>query len=174
MRARWALRAELAARDCFAREPLHGNVLELLRTDRLRLGAHVLFEPDVWLTSDAGVIEIGTGSILNLSVMIAAVDRVSVGAHCLIANGCVITDANHAFDDLTRPLPWQGFTSDGPTEIGDDCWLGAHVVVTSGVRIGSRCVVGANSVVTHDLPDRSIAVGAPARIIGTVGGAGRT
>jgi acetyltransferase-like isoleucine patch superfamily enzyme len=52
--------------------------------------------------------------------------------------------------------------------IGDHVWLGANVVVTSGVRIGERCVVGANSVVTTELPPRSIAAGAPAQVLRTV------
>ncbi|MBE7187857.1 DapH/DapD/GlmU-related protein, partial [Jatrophihabitans endophyticus] len=62
----------------------------------------------------------------------------------------------------------QGFTSRGPVVIGDNVWLGAHVVVTSGVTIGERCVVGANSVVTRDLPPFSVAVGAPARVVRTL------
>ena len=50
------------------------------------------------------------------------------------------------------PVPWQGFTTKGPTRIGDNVWCGANVVVTSGVTIGERCVIGANSVVTSDIP----------------------
>ncbi len=73
--------------------------------------------------------------------------------------------ANHRFGDRDRPVPWQGFSSKGPTRIGDNVWLGANVVVTSGVTIGERCVIGANSVVTHDLPAFSIAAGAPARVL---------
>jgi acetyltransferase-like isoleucine patch superfamily enzyme len=90
---------------------------------------------------------------------------VSIGEHCMVANGCLITDGNHRFDDPEKPVPWQGFTSKGPTRIGDNCWLGANVVVTSGVTIGERCVIGANSVVTQDVPPRTIAAGAPARVI---------
>jgi acetyltransferase-like isoleucine patch superfamily enzyme len=62
-------------------------------------------------------------------------------------------------------VTWQGFTSKGPTRIGDNVWCGAHVVVTSGVTIGERCVIGANSVVTADIPPGSIAAGAPARVL---------
>ena len=76
-----------------------------------------------------------------------------------------VSDAAHRFDDFDQPVTWQGFTSKGPTRIGDNCWLGANVVVTSGVTIGERCVIGANSVVTADLPPRSIAAGAPARVL---------
>jgi acetyltransferase-like isoleucine patch superfamily enzyme len=160
---------ELARRRAFARWPLHGNVLELLREERLEVGEHVLFEPGVWLTAEApGRIRIGGGTFLNLGVQVAAMDLVEIGEHCMLANGCFVTDANHRFDDLERPVPWQGFSSKGPTRLGDNVWLGANVVVTSGVTIGERCVVGANSVVTADLPPRSIAAGAPARPIGTV------
>jgi acetyltransferase-like isoleucine patch superfamily enzyme len=160
---------ELARRRAFARWPLHGNVLELLSEGRLEVGEHVLFEPGVWLTAQApGRIRIGGGTFLNLGVQVAAMDLVEIGEHCMLANGCFVTDANHRFDDPDRPVPWQGFTSKGPTRLGDNVWLGATVVVTSGVTIGERCVVGANSVVTADLGPRSIAAGAPARPIGTV------
>jgi acetyltransferase-like isoleucine patch superfamily enzyme len=47
-------------------------------------------------------------------------------------------------------------------------WCGANVVVTSGVTIGERCVIGANSVVTRDIPPRSIAAGAPARVLAEI------
>ena len=58
-----------------------------------------------------------------------------------------------------------GFTSKGPTRIGDNVWCGANVVVTSGVTIGERSVIGANSVVTQDIPPYSIAAGAPAKVL---------
>ena len=127
-----------------------------------------MFEPGVWLTSDAGRISIGGGAILNLDVMVAAVDRVEIGEHCILANGCLLTDANHRFDDPDRPVPWQGFTTRGPTVLGDNVWLGANVVVTSGVTIGRRSVIGANSVVTESIPPFSIAAGAPAQVLRTI------
>lgn len=163
------LHLELARRECFARWPLHGNALEMLREGRLELGPHVLFEPGVWITGpDPARIRIGGGSFLNLGVMVAATELVEIGEHCMFANGSFITDGNHRFDDPHRPVPWQGFTSKGPTRIGDNVWCGANVVVTSGVTIGERCVIGANSVVTTDLPPFSIAAGAPARVLKTI------
>ena len=165
---RLALHAQLARRHAFARGPMHGNVLEMLREGRLEIGPQAYFEPGVWLTSDTGHIRIGGGSLLNLDVMVAALDRVDIGEHCMLANGCLVTDANHRYDDPTRPVPWQGFTTKGPTVLGDNVWLGANVVVTSGVTIGERCVVGANSVVIGDLPPRTVAVGAPARVVAEV------
>ena len=160
---------ELARRRSFCRWPVHGNVLELLLEGRLELGEHVLLEPGVWLTAPApGRIRIGGGSFLNLGVQVAAVELVEIGAHCMFANGCFVTDGNHRFDDPEKPVTWQGFSTKGPTRIGDNVWCGAHVVVTSGVTIGERCVIGANSVVTTDLPPYSIAAGAPATVLRTI------
>jgi acetyltransferase-like isoleucine patch superfamily enzyme len=157
---------EMAQRQAYARWPMHGNVLEALREGRLEIGPHAHFEPHVWITMPgAARVRIGGGSFLNIAVMVAAHELVEIGEHCMFANGCMITDADHRFDDPERPVPWQGFTSPGPTIIGDNVWCGAHVVVTSGVRIGERCVIGAGSVVTEDIPPRSIAVGAPARVV---------
>jgi acetyltransferase-like isoleucine patch superfamily enzyme len=160
---------ELARRQAFARWPLHGDVLGALRDGRLQIGPQVLFEPGVWLTMPAPArIRIGGGSFFNLGVMVAALELVEIGEHCMFANGCMITDSNHRYDDLQRPVPWQGFDSKGPTRIGDNVWCGAHVVVTSGVTIGERCVIGANSVVTSDIPPFSVAAGAPARVLRTI------
>ena len=160
---------ELAEREAFARWPIHGNVLEALRDGRLEIGAGTLLEPNVWITAPAPArIRIGEGTFLNIGVMVASAALVEIGSHCMLANGCFVTDGNHRFDDLARPVTWQGFTSKGPTRIGDNVWCGANVVVTSGVTIGERSVIGANSVVTTDVPPRSIAAGAPARVLRTI------
>ena len=163
---RLAIHRELARRRAFARWPIHGNVLEALRDGRLEVGEHTLLEPHVWLTiSDKGRIRIGQGTFLNIGVMVAADELVEIGDHCMFANGCFVTDANHRFDDPDQPITWQGFTSKGPTRVGDNVWCGANVVITSGVTVGERCVLGANSVVTVDIPPFSIAAGAPAKVL---------
>jgi acetyltransferase-like isoleucine patch superfamily enzyme len=157
---------EFARREAFVRWPVHGNVLEALREGRLDVGRHTLLEPGVWITApDRARVRIGDGTFLNLGVMVASVDLVEIGSHCMLANGCFVTDANHRFDDPVRPITWQGFTTKGPTRIGDNVWCGANVVVTSGVTIGAHCVIGANSVVTTDIPPGSIAAGAPAKVL---------
>jgi acetyltransferase-like isoleucine patch superfamily enzyme len=153
-------------REAFVRWPVHGNVLEALREGRLEIGRGALLEPNVWITAPGEArVRIGEGTFLNLGVMVAAQGLVEIGAHCMLANGCFVSDARHRFEDPDTPITWQGFESKGPTRIGDNCWLGAHVVVTSGVTIGERCVIGANSVVTSDLAPFSLAAGAPARVL---------
>jgi acetyltransferase-like isoleucine patch superfamily enzyme len=157
---------EMARRQAFVRWPVHGNVLEALLEGRLEVGRQTLFEPGVWITAPgAARVHIGSGCFLNLGVMVAAMELVEIGDHCMFANGCFISDAAHRFDNPVKPVPWQGFTTKGPTRIGDNVWCGANVVVTSGATIGERCVIGANSVVTEDIPAFSIAAGAPARVL---------
>src|SRR5579864_225080 len=157
---------EFMRRQAFVRWPVHGNVLEMLTEGRLEVGTQTLLEPHVWLTGPGSArIRIGSGSFLNIAVMVAALELVEIGDHCMFANGCFVTDANHRFDDPHRPVPWQGFTSRGPTRIEDNVWCGANVVVISGVTIGRRSVIGANSVVTTDIPAFSVAAGAPARVL---------
>jgi acetyltransferase-like isoleucine patch superfamily enzyme len=157
---------EFMRREAFVRWPVHGNVLEALHQRRLEVGAGTLLEPGVWITAPGrSRVIIGEGTFLNIGVMIASLELVEIGRHCMFANGCFVTDANHRFDDPARPITWQGFTSKGPTRIGDNVWCGANVVVTSGVSIGERCVIGANSVVTDDIPAFSIAAGVPARVL---------
>jgi acetyltransferase-like isoleucine patch superfamily enzyme len=157
---------ELMRRGAFARWPVHGNVLEAMLEGRLTIGEGTLLEPHVWITAPGHArVAIGEGSFLNLGVMVASMALVEIGSHCMLANGCLVTDANHRFDDFHKPITWQGFDSKGPTRIGENAWLGAHVVVTSGVSIGERCVIGANSVVTEDIPPFSLAAGVPARVL---------
>ncbi len=166
---RVAVHWEFVRREAFVRWPVQGNVLEALREGRLELGPGVLLEPGVWITAPGSArVRIGAGSFLNMGVMVASQELVEIGEHCMLANGCFVSDADHRFDDPERPITWQGFTSKGPTRIGSNCWLGANVVVTSGVSIGERCVIGANSVVTHDIPAFSVAAGAPAKVLRSV------
>jgi acetyltransferase-like isoleucine patch superfamily enzyme len=146
-------------------------VLEALREGRLEIGPGALLEPGVWITAPgAARVRIGAGTFLNQGVMIAAQELVEIGDHCMLANGCFVSDASHRYDDPELPITWQGFESKGPTRIGENCWLGANVVVTSGVTIGERCVIGANSVVTRDLEPFSVAAGAPAKVLASVRG----
>jgi acetyltransferase-like isoleucine patch superfamily enzyme len=160
---------EFMRREAFVRWPVHGNVLEALREGRLQIGANTLLEPHVWLTAPGSArITIGSGTFLNVGVMVAALDLVEIGDHCMFANGCFVTDSSHRFDDPKLPVPWQGFDSRGPTRVGDNVWCGVGVVITSGVTVGERAVIGANSVVTSDIPAFSVAAGAPARVLRTI------
>ncbi len=145
-------------------------MLEALEEGRLKVGEGTLLEPGCWLTlAPQARIEIGAGCFLNRNTMLAAHESIAIGDHTMFANGCFVGDAEHRYSDPDTPITWQGFTSEGPVEIGSNCWFGVNCVVTSGVRIGDRCVIGANSVVTTSLPAGVIAAGVPAKVIKQVG-----
>lgn len=111
-------------------------------------------------------------------------DMLTIGDRCLIGRGSSIvahrsividddvwtgqqvhlTDMNHGYVDVSLPLSKQGSPPE-PIHIRAGAWLGHGVVVLPGVTIGRNCAVGAGSVVTHDLPDYSVAVGIPARVV---------
>jgi acetyltransferase-like isoleucine patch superfamily enzyme len=163
---RWRIDRHAARGGFFIRHPVEGEVLEALDEGRLTIGEGTLLEPGCWLTlAPEARIEIGAGCFLNRNTMLAAQERIEIGDHTMLANGCFVGDAEHRYDDPDQPVTWQGFSSKGPVRIGANCWFGVNCVVTGGTEIGDRCVVGANSVVTGDVPAGTIVAGAPARVI---------
>ncbi|MBA3885263.1 MAG: acyltransferase [Acidobacteria bacterium] len=98
----------------------------------------------------------------NVEVFSAA--RVRVGKRVLIAAYTYLVGGDHLYDRVDVPVLHQGRTARG-IEVDDNVWLGAHVVVTDGSRVGRDAIVGAGSVVIGDIPDFHIAAGSPARVI---------
>lgn len=163
---RWRIDRYAARGGFYIRHPIEGEVLEALAEGRLRIGEGTLLEPGCWLTlGPQAEIEIGAGCFLNRNTMIAAYRRVRIGDHTMFANGCFVGDAEHRYDDPDRPITWQGFTTKGAVEIGSNCWFGVNCAVASGVSVGERCVIGANSVVNRDIEPGTVAAGAPAKPI---------
>ena len=114
---------------------------------------------------------IGCNVQINDSVHIAAIKQVSIGDNVLIASRVFISDHNHgdyqAQDLLSSPdiPPAKRPLTYRPVCIGNNVWLGEQVCILPGVSIGDGSIIGANSVVTHDIPPNSIAAGNPARVI---------
>ena len=98
----------------------------------------------------------GSGIVGHLEIVIG--DDVWTGHHVYI------TDQNHGYDDLDLPISRQ-VMPERPVSIGSGSWLGHGTVVLPGTTIGRHVVVGANSVVTGELPDNCVAAGVPARVI---------
>ena len=140
----------------------------MLRQGRLEIGRGSVLESGVTLQSTNGRIRLGQRVYLSRGVTVGAVGLVEIGDFTLVGPGSYITDADHRFSEQTLPVPDQGMSSQGATVIEDNVWLGANVVVTSGVRIGRRSVIGANSVVTRDVPQFSIAAGVPAKVVSVI------
>jgi acetyltransferase-like isoleucine patch superfamily enzyme len=109
---------------------------------------------------------IGENVSINQYVLIDACcgGKIHIGDNCSIGPYVLIQASDHRFDDTTVPINKQGWNP-GEIVIKDDCWIGGHVTITRNVTIGKGSVIGANSVVTNDIPDYSVAVGCPARVI---------
>jgi acetyltransferase-like isoleucine patch superfamily enzyme len=95
---------------------------------------------------------------------IAAVRRVIIGKNVLTADNVYISDNLHSYEDIDIPIMHQPVKFKSEVYIGDGSWLGVNVCVI-GARIGKNCVIGANAVVTTDIPDYCVAVGAPAKVL---------
>ncbi len=115
-------------------------------------------------------LQIGDGVSMEYDCHIGCVNEVRIGARVLMASRVYISDHAHggtAAEDLLVPPNARPVVSKGPVIIEDDVWLGEGVAVMPGVRIGRSSIIGANAVVTRDIPPFSVAVGAPARVIKT-------
>ena len=87
-----------------------------------------------------------------------------IGKSVQIAPNCAFYPYNHGIAP-GKPIIEQPLHSNGDIIVGDDAWLGFGVIVLDGVRVGEGSVIGAGSVVTHDIPDGGFAVGVPARVV---------
>lgn len=110
------------------------------------------------------MLSIGDRCVIGRGSSIAAHLSVSIGDDVYFGPNVYVTDHNHSNDDPTLPVGRQA-SPEREVVIGARSWLATGVVVTPGVTIGEGVSVGANSVVTHDLPDGCVAVGSPARVI---------
>lgn len=127
------------------------------------LGNMVVVEHQGWLVSK-GRLEIGDGTHLGHFNHIYATKTIKIGKNVLTADRVYISDNLHSYEDIEIPIMKQPIKQIAEVEIGEGTWIGEGVCVI-GAKIGKGCVVGANAVVTKDIPDYSVAVGIPARII---------
>ena len=110
------------------------------------------------------VVRIGDRCLIGRGSGIVGHFSIEIGNDVWTGHHVYITDQNHGYEDVSRPISQQT-QPERAVRIGDGSWLGHGCIVLPGVTIGRHVVVGANSVVTHDLPDYCVAVGAPARVI---------
>ena len=110
------------------------------------------------------VVSIGHRCLIGRGSGIVGHFSIEIGNDVWTGHHVYITDQNHGYEDVTRPISQQS-QPERPVVIGDGSWLGHGAVVLPGVTIGKHVVIGANSVVTKDIPDFSVAVGSPARVI---------
>lgn len=95
---------------------------------------------------------------------IFATKEIIIGENVLTADKVYISDNIHSYEDVGTPIKYQKVVQKNCVSIGDGSWIGENVCII-GASVGRNCVIGANSVVTHDIPDYSVAVGSPAKVI---------
>ena len=136
----------------------------------IRLGDGVALDAHVVLLSTGEQratprLEIGSHSYVNRFTMFDASESIIVGERCMIGPSCYITDHDHG-TQAGLNVAAQGLES-APVRLGNDVWIGAGVIILKGVTIGDGAVVGAGAVVTRDVPAAAIAVGVPAKSVGS-------
>ena len=112
-------------------------------------------------------IALGERVFFNFNCVVLDVCRVTIGSFTLFGPAVQIYTAMHPLDAALRRQQEYG----KPVEIGSDVWVGGGAIILPGVRIGSRAVIGAGSVVTRDVPDAVFAAGNPCRVIRDIGAA---
>jgi acetyltransferase-like isoleucine patch superfamily enzyme len=112
-----------------------------------------------------GTLEIGANSFINYGASIGATKLVKIGAGCSIGPHVIMMD-----NDFHRMEPERRNERppSAPIVLGDNVWIAARAIVLRGVTIGEGSVIGAASVVAHDVPPRSVAVGIPAKVVRTL------
>ena len=110
------------------------------------------------------VVRIGDRCLIGKGSGIVGHFGIEIGNDVWTGHHVYITDQNHGYEDISRPISQQS-QPERPVTIGDGSWLGFGTVVLPGARIGKHVTIGANSVVTGDIPDYSVAVGSPAKVI---------
>lgn len=140
---------------------------------RVHLSDNSCFLPSSMVVAHAGGhVYLGSHSEIGMYSRVASVGEVHIGDDVITGPHVFIADYNHEYADPELPIRLQGNrivkTSDFPrggVSIGDGSWIGTNAVIAGSVKVGKHCVIGANSVVTKDIPDYSVAVGSPARVV---------
>jgi acetyltransferase-like isoleucine patch superfamily enzyme len=151
---------------CFPLNALFGE-------EYIELGADCIIGP--YTTLSAGVmpghvlehspaVRIGDRCLIGKGNGIVAHRSIEIGDDVFTGHHVYITDANHGYEDTALPIGRQ-FAPPRPVRIGEGSWLGHGTIVLPGATIGRHVVVGAGAVVTGELPDFSVAVGNPTRVI---------
>jgi acetyltransferase-like isoleucine patch superfamily enzyme len=142
------------------------NPLKLNGKRQIFMGDHVVVSDLSWLEANNKNtrLSIGDGSCIGNFNHIYCLNEIAIGKKVLTADKVYITDNSHHYEDTETPIIDQLIKPLQKVHIGDGAWIGENVCII-GASVGKGSVIGANSVVTKDIPDYSIAVGSPAIVI---------
>jgi acetyltransferase-like isoleucine patch superfamily enzyme len=132
----------------------------------IAIGDGVFVGRNTILSCKNGDIEVGEGANIGFNCEVFSASRVTVGPRSLLAAYCYLIGGDHDWSDPTRAVLEQTRHSLG-VHVGEGVWMGAGAKVLDGVTVGNHAVIGAGAVVRDEVPAYAIAVGMPARVIGT-------
>jgi len=112
-----------------------------------------------------GALEIGESAFINYGCSIAATMLIRIGARCSIGTHVIMMDND--FHEVS-PERRSQMPPSAPIILGENVWVGARAIILRGVTIGAHSVIGAGSVVAHDVPERVVAAGVPARVLRSI------
>lgn len=137
---------------------------EILKQLLGKMGENCFVEPN--FICDYGChIFVGDNFYANFGCVVLDTCKVTIGNNVMFAPSVHIFTATHPTDPFVRN---SGLELGHPITIGDNVWIGGNCTINPGVTIGNNCVIGSGSVVTHDIPDNSIAVGNPCRVVKSI------
>lgn len=150
----------------FVRKPLLVTPGCIVLKDRVRIDAHCRIQgvTEYGEQEFSPIIVFDQGVSCQQNLHMTCAERIYVGKDTAIAANVTITDINHRFEDIELPVEKQPLDV-VPVYIGSGSKIYNNAVILPGVRIGKHCVIGANSVVTSNVPDYSVVAGIPARVI---------
>jgi acetyltransferase-like isoleucine patch superfamily enzyme len=132
----------------------------------IAIGSGTFIGRNTILSCKNGDIVLGEGANVGFNCEIFSAARVEVGARALLAAYCYVIGGDHDWKDAGRAVLDPGRRADG-VAIGSGAWLGAGAKVLDGTTVGDDAIVGAGAVVTSDVPAGAIAVGVPAKVVGS-------
>lgn len=139
------------------------NPFRLEKGSKTKIGKRAIIASRTEIITQ-GEVEIGNNFCINKYSRVVAHQKITIGNNVTIAQFVSILDHDHAYRLENNKLILSGYETI-PIEIGSNVWIADKVTICKGVRIGDNVVIGANSVVTRDIPDNVIVGGVPAKII---------
>lgn len=146
-----------------------GLDVKIVNRGCIKVGSNVIVRPStcIYANEKKSIVCLSEGVEIGNHSTISSINEVIFEKDVLTGPHVFVSDHNHDYRSVDLPVSKQGIIASKNSKviIGEGSWLGTNVVVVGNVRIGKHCVIGANSVVTKDIPDYSVAAGIPAKVI---------